>query len=46
MYLLICWMDFQQVKMLVAVILNCDLFNQVIYFLIDWFHLSQVKSTD
>jgi len=28
-------MDFQQVKMLVAVILNCDLFNQVIYFLID-----------
>jgi len=42
---LIYWMDVQQIKRLVVVVLNCDLFNQLIYFLIDWFHLSQVKST-
>jgi len=40
MSLLICWMVFQQVKRLVAVVLNYALFNQLIYFLIDWFHLS------
>ena len=45
MCLLICWMVFQLVKRLVVVVLNCDLFNQLIYFLIGWFHLSQVKST-
>jgi len=28
-------MDFQQVKRLAAVILNCDLFNHLTYFLID-----------
>ena len=39
-------MGFQQVKRLVAVVFDYDLFNQLIYFLIDWFHLSQVKSTD
>jgi len=43
---LICWMVFQQVKRLAAVVLNCNKFIQLIYFLIDWFHLSQVKSTD
>jgi len=46
MSLLVYWMVFQQVKRLVAVVLNCNKFNQLIYFLIDWFHLSQVKSTD
>jgi len=35
MSLLIYSMVFQQVKRLVAVVLNCDLFNQLIYFLID-----------
>ena len=44
--LLICWMDFQQVKRLATIVLNCDLFNQLIYFLIDLFRLSQVKSID
>ena len=38
-------MNFQQVKRLAAVVLNYDLFNQLIYFLIDWFHLRQVKLT-
>jgi len=33
-------MNFQQVKRFVAIVLNCDLLNQLIYFLIDWFHLS------
>ena len=46
MSLLVCWMVFQHVKRLVAVVLNCNKFNQLIWFLIDWFHLSQVKSTD
>jgi len=43
MCLLICWMVFQQVKRLAAVVLNYELFNQLIYFLIDWFHLSRGK---
>jgi len=46
MYLLICWMVFQRVRRLVAIILNYNKFNQLIYLLIEWFHLSQVKSTD
>ena len=46
MSLLMCWMVFQQVKRLATVVLNYDLFNQFIYFLVDWFHLSKVKSTD
>jgi len=46
MSLLVCWMVFQHVKRFAAVVLNCNKFNQLIYVLIDWFHLSQVKSTD
>ena len=46
MSLVICWMVFQQVKRLAVVVLNCNKFNQLICFLIDWFHLSQVKSTN
>ena len=46
MSLLVCLMVFQQVKRLGTVVLNCNKFNPLIYFLIDWFHLSQVKSTD
>jgi len=37
---------FLKVKRLVAVVLNCNKFNQLIYFLIDIFHLRKVKSTD
>ena len=46
MSLLISWIVFQQVKRLAAVVLNCNKFNKLIYFLIDWFHLIQVKSTN
>jgi len=39
-------MGFNMLKGLFYIVFGMNVFNQLNYFSIDWFHLSQVKSTD